>query len=100
MPIRILRTWWKWHKNWDDLCTCCGKCCYQRHVADDGTVIIYYSRPCEHLDTQTHLCRIYPDRLKKCYHCRKVNLWVALFNPTLPNDCPYRTVFRLWEKKK
>ncbi len=95
--FKVFRLWLKWHNHWDDLCNCCGKCCYSRFVTEDGTVIINYFRPCENLDTKTNLCTIYPDRLKKCNHCRKVNLWVALFNPTLPNDCPYATTFRVWE---
>ncbi len=99
MIFRIIREWWKWHKNWDDLCTRCGNCCYQRHVTKDGEVLIDYFHPCENLDTETQLCRIYPDRLKKCSHCKKVTLWTALFNPTLPNDCPYATTFRMWQKK-
>ncbi len=97
--IRIFRLWLKWRKNWEDLCNCCGKCCYERSVGKDGEVIINYSVACEYLDKKTSLCRIYPDRLKKCSHCRKVNLWVALFNPTLPNDCPYALTFRVWKNK-
>ncbi|MCD8206577.1 MAG: hypothetical protein LUD72_01425 [Bacteroidales bacterium] len=98
--IRIFRAWLKWRKNWEDLCTCCGKCCYVRHTAPDGQVIIDYARPCEYLDTVTKLCRVYPERFQRCSHCRKVTLWVSLFNPTLPNDCPYATTFRLWKKKE
>ncbi len=99
MILQIFREWLKWRNHWDDLCTCCGKCCYDRRVADDGEVIINYLMPCEYLDPETKLCTIYQDRLKKCSHCGKVTLWVALFNPTLPNDCPYATTFRVWKKK-
>ncbi len=99
MPIRILREWWKWHKNWDELCNCCGKCCYERRVTKNGTLIIDYFHPCENLDPETKLCRIYPDRLTKCSHCGKVTLFTALFNKTLPDDCPYVQTFRLWKNR-
>ncbi len=92
--IRIIREWRKWHKNWDDLCRRCGKCCYRRSLAKGGEVIIHYSAPCPFLDEETHLCRVYPERFEKCPYCRKVNMWIVLFNPTLPNDCRYRTTFR------
>ncbi len=99
MLFRIIREWLKWRKNWDDLCTCCGKCCYIRHVGEDGKVIINYYAPCEYLNECTHLCSVYPNRFNKCEHCGKVTLWTALFNPTLPEDCPYVTTFRLWKKQ-
>ncbi len=100
MLIEIIKEWLKWHKNWDDLCTRCGKCCYQRRVEPDGTVLINYACCCEHLDRRTNLCKIYNERFEKCDYCKKVGLWVSMFNPTLPNDCPYRTTFRPWERKK
>ena len=98
MLIRIWKAWIKWHKDWDSLCNRCGKCCYARSVLGDGKVLIHYNNPCENLDTETHQCKIYNDRLRKCDHCGKVNLWTALFNPTLPEDCAYVHTFRLWKR--
>ncbi len=100
MFIRIFRAWLKWRNNWDDLCNRCGKCCYIRTLDKDGRVRILYSEPCMYLDTKTHMCTIFPDRFKICKFCGKVNLRVALFHPTLPEDCAYRKTFRLWDKKK
>ncbi|MCD8326057.1 MAG: hypothetical protein LUC90_05050 [Lachnospiraceae bacterium] len=99
MWIRILKAWLKWRKDWDSLCNRCGKCCYTRSVWAKGRVSIHFDDPCENLDEETHLCRIYEDRFRKCNHCGKVNLFTALFNPTLPNDCAYRRTFRLWDKE-
>ncbi|MCD8372216.1 MAG: hypothetical protein LUD27_02815 [Clostridia bacterium] len=76
------------------MCNRCGKCCYSRDAGLKGEVIIYYNRPCENLDAKTHLCRVYQDRFKKCKHCGKVNLFTALYNPTLPEDCSYVQIFR------
>ncbi len=98
--LQVIRAWLKWHKNWDDLCNKCGKCCYIRFVDSDGVVIVNFDAPCDHLDTETHLCKIFPHRFEVCSYCRKVGLWVALTNPTLPNDCAYRQTFRPWEQKK
>ncbi len=100
MPLRILKLWLRWRKDWDSLCTRCGKCCYSRRVDDSGTLIIDYRAPCENLDTQTHLCRVYDHRFRSCDHCGKVGLYTALFNPTLPKDCAYVQTFRLWEKER
>lgn len=94
----IFKTWLKWRKDWDSLCNRCGKCCYSRSAWAKGKVAIHYDSPCENLDVETHLCKVYKDRFRKCNHCGKVNLFVALFHPTLPNDCAYRQTFRLWEK--
>ncbi len=100
MLIQVFRAWRKWHKNWDDLCNRCGKCCFERYVARDGYVFINYSAPCEFLNLDTHLCTVFPERFRVCSHCGKVNLWVVLFNDSLPLDCAYRTTFKPWEKKK
>ncbi len=98
MLIQIIRTWWKWRKNWDDICHQCGKCCCNRQVQSDGAVIVNLSDHCRYLDPKTRQCTVYKDRFKKCENCRKVNLWRALFNPTLPEDCGYVQTFRLWKK--
>ncbi len=98
MWIRIFKAWLKWHKNWDGLCNQCGRCCYTRSQGKNGEVIIHYNSPCENLDPDTHLCRVFDDRFRKCDHCGKVNLYVALFHPTLPKECAYRKTFRLWDK--
>lgn len=91
--IRTFKLWRKWRKNWESICNCCGKCCYSRSVIN-GRLVIYYNSPCVNLDTKTHLCRVYEDRFKKCGNCGKVNLFTALYNTTLPEDCPYVQIFR------
>ncbi len=96
---QIFQAWLKWHNHWDDLCNRCGQCCYVRHLGENGEVIVDYFEPCEYLNTKTHLCRVYPERFQKCAYCGKVNLWVALFHKTLPEDCAYRQTFRVWEHK-
>lgn len=99
MLFQIFKEWLKWRKDWDSLCNRCGKCCYARSVRRGGRVVIHYSSPCENFDTETKLCKIYEERFKKCDHCGKVDLYTALFNPTLPKDCAYLKTFRLWERR-
>lgn len=94
MSVRIIKEWLRWRKDWDSLCTRCGKCCYTTSISPKGEVIIHYDDPCEYLDTDTNLCRVYEERFKKCNYCGKVTLYTALFDSTLPEDCPYVTTFR------
>lgn len=98
MLFRILKVWLHWRKDWDSLCNRCGKCCYTRSIRPDGEVIIHYNTPCKHLDTETHLCKVFDDRFHKCNHCGKVSLLTALFEPSLPKDCAYVQTFRLWDR--
>ncbi|MCD8159035.1 MAG: hypothetical protein LUD77_09125 [Clostridiales bacterium] len=99
MLFQIFKEWLKWRKDWDSLCNRCGKCCYSRFVRANGRVVIHYNSPCENFDTETKLCKIYDERFIKCNHCGKVDLYTALFNPTLPKDCAYVKTFRLWERR-
>ena len=92
-PIRTYRLWKKWRKDWEKICNRCGKCCYIRSVTKNG-VVVHYDMPCEYFDTETKLCTVYEDRFKVCDHCGKVTLSTALFNPSLPKDCPYVQIFR------
>ncbi len=93
----ILREWIRWRDHWDDLCSRCGQCCYDRRVTREGEVIINYFSPCEYLDPETNLCTVYRERFNRCSHCGKVDLMTALFNPTLPSDCAYVQTFRFWK---
>ena len=91
---RVFKEYLKWRKNWDDLCSRCGLCCYARSVTPGGRVIIDFNAPCEHFDKKTNLCLVFKNRFKKCDHCGKVDLFCALFNRSLPPDCSYYKTFR------
>lgn len=94
---RIFDEYKKWRNDWDSLCNRCGKCCYIRAVSKSGEVVVDYSSPCEFLDTATQQCRVFENRFTKCAHCGKVNMFHALFNPSMPPDCAYVRTFRLWK---
>lgn len=92
-PREVLSEYLKWHNNWDELCSQCGKCCYT-HRYHAGVPIPDYSDPCEHLDEETCLCKVFDRRFKVCEGCGKVTLFQALFNPLLPSTCAYVRTFR------
>lgn len=72
--------------DWDDRCCRCGRCCYEKIEHEDR--IYYTDVPCEHLDLESRLCRIYPSRhqLKpECLPLSPDNLQWGV----LPDDCPY-----------
>ena len=82
---------------WEDLCTQCGVCCYERERVC-GELQIHEGAPCSFLDTETKLCTVYDTRLKTCKECRQVTVFHALFSPYLPNSCGYVQTFRIWKR--
>lgn len=97
-PHLVFVEYQHWKGHWDDLCNQCGKCCYTRHLSFTGEVVVDQSSPCENLDEETHLCRVFENRFKECNHCGRVNLARALFYPLMPSDCAYVQTFRVWRK--
>ncbi len=71
---------------WEAICERCGRCCYEK-IDCQGK--IYYTRiPCEHLDLQTRLCRIYRERNQQRSGCVVLSPGL-LGQGLLPADCPY-----------
>ena len=96
---RVFAEYRKWRKDWDSLCSRCGLCCYERDVSRSGKVAVNLSQPCEYLDEDSRLCRVYKDRFRICSDCQKVNLFRALFHRSLPPSCAYARVFRVWNNQ-
>lgn len=68
------------------MCARCGRCCYEK--LDFQGNIYYTQLPCRHLDLDTRLCRVYPDRVNRQPGC--VSLTPELLGQGfLPADCPY-----------
>ena len=58
-----------WHDgSWDDICDCCGMCCYEREV--------------------------YENRFNECERCCRLTPRIALFGDHLPLSCAYVRAFR------
>ena len=81
-------------ERWEEVCSRCGRCCFERELGDDGEVLVDYASPCRFFDMGTHLCRVYKDRFRKNERCARVTLRVALFDELLPEECAYRQLLR------
>ena len=70
-------------------CRRCGRCCHEKIRLDDGQVLIT-DIPCEHLDIDTRLCRVYADRSRRQARCQSATASSEV--GALPGDCPYAMV--------
>jgi len=71
---------------WEAKCRRCGRCCYEK-IEFEGE-IYYTAAPCEMLDPDTRLCRVYQDRHRKRPGCVPLTP-LRLRKGILPADCPY-----------
>lgn len=94
---RAMRIYERVKDSWEDLCARCGRCCFERELADDGEVLVDYASPCCFFDMETHLCRVYDRRFHENERCAKVTLETALFDEYLPEECAYARLFRSGE---
>jgi uncharacterized protein len=75
-------------ENWEDICTRCGKCCYEK--LDLGAGLIQYTdEPCVHLDTETKLCKVYETRHEAQPDCISLTEDLVRNLFWLPPDCAY-----------
>jgi len=73
-------------EKWESICCRCGRCCYEKVDFEDR---IYYTElPCEFLDTETNLCRVYTERDVKRPGCVRLTDEI-LPKGIMPADCPY-----------
>ena len=84
-------------QRWDDICTRCGLCCFQRDRVE-GELVIHEHAPCRFLDTEKRLCTVYDTRLSTCKECRKLTVFHALFSRYLPDSCGYVETLRIWRR--
>lgn len=71
---------------WDSVCQRCGRCCFEK-IDFEGR-IFYTDLPCEYLDLETKLCRVYAERKTKRPGCVRLTP-ARLKKGFLPADCPY-----------
>jgi uncharacterized cysteine cluster protein YcgN (CxxCxxCC family) len=72
--------------DWDSICRRCGRCCHEK-IDFEGR-IYYTAIPCQFLDTQTKLCRVYAERDRQRPGCVRLTD-ATLAKGFLPSDCPY-----------
>ncbi len=72
---------------WEAICRCCGRCCYEKEEDEEGRVV-YLDIPCGHL-TQDQLCRVYADRFEVESACNRITAGVVREGRILPPSCAY-----------
>ncbi|SEA14553.1 hypothetical protein SAMN05660420_01374 [Desulfuromusa kysingii] len=73
-------------KQWENICERCGRCCFEKY--EYRGKIFYSDTPCEYLDLETKLCRIYPQRFELNPECVRLSPDLVQ-SGVLPDDCPY-----------
>ncbi len=73
-------------QQWESLCERCARCCYEK--IDFNGRIFYTRKPCDQLDLQTGLCRVYDQRDQARSDCQRLTPEVVAAG-ILPADCPY-----------
>lgn len=76
-------------KNWDDICTRCGLCCFEKSVDRHGRFVTTRT-PCRHLDIISRECRVYHKRLDVGEGCVKLTPDLVSQADWLPEGCAYR----------
>ena len=74
--------------HWEEICNRCGRCCYEK-VDLGGGIIRYTDEPCEHLDTETNLCKVYDRRHEAQPDCISLTAALVRCIHWLPEDCAY-----------
>lgn len=75
-------------EEWEAICDKCGKCCYEK-VDLGGGIIRYLDEPCQHLDTETNLCKVYGIRQDAEPDCIQLTEDLVRDLGWLPEDCAY-----------
>jgi len=75
-------------EEWEAICRRCGKCCYEK-VDLGGGIIRYTDEPCDQLDTETGLCRVYETRHEVEPDCISLTEELVRTLRWLPPDCAY-----------
>ena len=76
-------------ERWDAKCHRCGKCCYYKHVNEDGTYTPLDTH-CPYLDSETKQCTIFENRQEINPSCIQLDKENVKFFLWLPEDCAYR----------
>lgn len=79
---------------WEAICRKCGKCCYEK-VDLGGGVIRYLDEPCEHLDLETRLCKVYEKRHEVEPDCISLTEVIVRHIHWLPPECAYVEYVRM-----
>lgn len=80
-------------EEWESICNKCGKCCYEK--VDLGAGEIHYTdEPCQYLDTENRLCKVYHNRHEAEPDCISLTEHLVRTLNWLPEDCAYVSYVR------
>ncbi len=79
----------EWSTEWEQRCSGCGSCCFEKYENERGT-IFYTQTACRYLDVITRQCRIYENRFSINPDCVKLTPQLVATLNWLPVDCGYR----------
>jgi len=73
-------------KEWEELCTGCGKCCCDKVWR--GKKLVALTSFCKFLDLETNRCSVYKNRFTLEPLCSQIDADIIEMG-ALPEDCPY-----------
>lgn len=80
-------------KDWENICTHCGKCCLIK-LEDEDTGEVYYTNVvCRYFDQQKMCCSVYDKRTELVPECLKLNPENVDKIKWMPKSCAYRQLF-------
>jgi uncharacterized cysteine cluster protein YcgN (CxxCxxCC family) len=79
-------------EQWESLCDGCGLCCQIRLEDIDTGEVVLSNAACRYLDTCSHQCTDYSNRLKNVPDCVKITPQNVHELDWLPHSCAYRLV--------
>ena len=79
--------------DWEEICSRCGQCCFNKIIEEDGTV---YTTPipCRFFDVVTRTCKVYHKRFETGEECLKLTPNLVRNAVWLPEDCAYIVALR------
>ncbi|MBN1234116.1 MAG: hypothetical protein JXA60_12235 [Candidatus Coatesbacteria bacterium] len=85
-------------KEWEAICLKCGSCCFEKYYDSNGR-LIFTDIPCQYLDMESMLCKIYKNRFEINPECKKLKLSQVKSKRYLPSKCAYLKWWRDSRKK-
>jgi len=80
-------------QEWEDICKQCGRCCFEKRIEDDGT-IVETEVSCRFLDVVTRRCKVYHKRFEVGEDCVQLTPEVVETVQWLPESCGYVEALR------
>ncbi len=73
---------------WEALCRRCGRCCFEKRIEEDGTVV-ETDQACRYLDVVSRRCKVYHKRFEVEQECVRLDPQTVREAFWLPRDCGY-----------